>query len=440
MRTAALHNLGCRVNEYETEAMRQLLLKEGYAIVPFEEKADVYVVNTCTVTSVADKKSRQMLHRAKKINPDAVVVACGCYVQDAKEELLKDGAVDLLIGTAEKEKLIEVINGYLTDKKRPEVGEIADVTEYGHLTIERPRERTRAFLKIQDGCDQYCAYCRIPYVRGHSRSKSREEVLAEVDAVLAGGCREIVLSGIHLSSYPDLAGLIREVGRRAKNARIRLGSLEMRLITRSFVQQIAAQPNLCPQFHLSLQSGCNPTLARMNRHYTVDDYRAAVEELRNYFTDPAITTDIIVGFPGETYSEFQTTLQFARSIGFAKIHIFKYSARPGTKAYDLPDPVDEEEKTRRARLLAEAEAGMRHQYMERIAAHPVEVLFEESKMEIDGLYYSGHTEEGIPVRCSSVRDLTNRIFVFDHALVRGDVLLCDMEDLPSFVSGRGSVV
>ena len=426
MKKASLHNLGCRVNEYETEAMRQMLAADGYEIVPFEEAADVYVVNTCTVTSMADKKSRQMLHRAKQKNPDAVVIACGCYVQDKADELLADSAVDLVIGNSDKENLTAILRAYLEDPDAAakHVEAAASVKEYGHLHTARSAEKTRAFVKIQDGCNQFCSYCRIPYVRGRARSRDPREVLEEVRDLTGEGCREVVISGIHISSYGTdfaeegnrrtppasegytnrhLISLLREIERIPKIGRIRLGSIEPALLTKDFVQQIAALPDLCPQFHISLQSGSDSVLSRMNRDYTTVDFRRGVELLRRYFTDPAITTDLIVGFPGETAQEFSETLRFAEQTGFAKIHIFKYSRRSGTRAADMPDQVPEELKTARARALASLEKQMRFSYLRHIAQYPVEVLFERYEAPV----WTGHTREGAPALCRSAADLEN---------------------------------
>ena len=452
MKRASLHNLGCRVNEYETEAMRQMMAAAGYEIVPFDEPADVCVVNTCTVTAVADKKSRQMLHRAKQLNPDAVVVACGCYVQDRADELLSDGAVDLVIGNSDKENLAEILARYLEDAEpcAKYVEDVSSVREYGHLRVGRSDVRTRAFVKIQDGCNQFCTYCRIPYVRGRARSRAEEEILDEVRGLTEAGCREIVLSGIHISSYgldfetegnrqtpsaaeevtnERLIGLIRSVQRIPEIGRIRLGSLEPGILTRDFVQQLAAFPDLCPQFHISLQSGSDAVLARMNRKYTTADFRKGVNLLRRYFTDPAITTDLIVGFPGETAGEFTETLRFAEQIGFAKIHIFKYSRREGTKAAEMPDQVGEELKQARSRALSSLEKQMRLAYLRRIAPYPADVLFEtcaEEARPADGQegsavpcapLWAGHTSEGAPALCRSFRNLVNVRMTFPSAEV-----------------------
>ena len=327
MRTTALHNLGCKVNSYETEAMQQLLEEAGYEIVPFHEKADVYIINTCSVTNIADRKSRQMLHRAKKQNPDAVVVAAGCYVQAAAEELKADLAVDVIIGNNKKKDLVPILEEYFKDKSdSSHVIEISETHEYERLSIHKIADHTRAFLKIQDGCNQFCSYCIIPYTRGRVRSRRPDEVVAEVRELAAAGYQEVVLTGIHLSSYgvdfkeeekkENLLSLIKQVHEVEGIRRIRLGSLEPRIITEEFAQALASMPKFCPHFHLSLQSGCDKTLKRMNRHYTTEEYAAGCEILRRYFDNPAITTDVIVGFPGETEEEFEETKAFLERIGF----------------------------------------------------------------------------------------------------------------------------
>ena len=336
MRTAALHNLGCKVNSYETEAMRQLLEEAGYGIVPFSERADVYIVNTCSVTNIADRKSRQMLHRAKKQNPEAVVVAAGCYVQAAAGELLRDLSVDVIIGNNKKKELVPILEAFFRErdeKKKPgnetakceHVIEIGNTKEYENLKISRVDEHTRAFIKVQDGCNQFCSYCIIPYTRGRVRSRGLKDVEAEVRALAESGYKEIVLTGIHLSSYGvdfsgeeaagDLLALIRRVHDVDGIERIRLGSLEPRVITEEFAAGLASLPKFCPHFHLSLQSGCDETLKRMNRRYTAGEFRKRCELLREVFDNPAITTDVIVGFPGETEEEFARTRQFLEAIG-----------------------------------------------------------------------------------------------------------------------------
>jgi threonylcarbamoyladenosine tRNA methylthiotransferase MtaB len=400
---AALHNLGCKVNAYETEAMQQLLEAAGYEIVPFEETADVYVVNTCSVTNIADRKSRQMLHRAKTMNPDAVVVAAGCYVQAAGEALLTDEAVDLIIGNNQKNELVSILDNFLADRSANEaLIDIAKTHEYETLSISRTAEHTRAFIKVQDGCNQFCSYCIIPYTRGRVRSRELSDVVAEVKALSEAGYREVVLTGIHLSSYgvdkkeenaPHLLELIKAVHEIPGTTRIRLGSLEPRIVTEEFVSELVKLEKVCPHFHLSLQSGCDATLKRMNRRYTTEEYRHGCEILRKYYHDPAITTDVIVGFAGETGGEFAETFRYVEEIGFYEMHVFKYSVRKGTRAASMPDQVPEKEKGERSHRLLESEKRMSRAYRERKLGAEQTLLLEEP-IEIDGVrYMTGFTPE-----------------------------------------------
>ena len=386
MRTAALHNLGCKVNSYETEAMQQLLEEAGYEIVSFHEKADVYIINTCSVTNIADRKSRQMLHRAKKQNPEAVVVAAGCYVQSAAEELKADLAVDVIIGNNKKQDLVPILEEYFKDRTdSSHVIEINETHEYERLSIHKIADHTRAFLKVQDGCNQFCSYCIIPYTRGRVRSRRPEEVVAEVRELAAAGYQEVVLTGIHLSSYgvdfkeeenENLLSLIRQVHEVEGIRRIRLGSLEPRIITDDFAKALASMPKFCPHFHLSLQSGCDETLKRMNRHYTTEEYAAGCDILRRYFDNPAITTDVIVGFPGETEEEFEATKAFLERIGFYEMHIFKYSRRAGTRADRMPEQVPEQIKNVRSEALLLLEKQMSKAYRESFLGKKKTVLLE----------------------------------------------------------------
>ena len=420
MRTAALHNLGCKVNSYETEAMQQLLEEAGYEIVPFHEKADVYIINTCSVTNIADRKSRQMLHRAKKQNPDAVVVAAGCYVQAAAEELKEDLAVDVIIGNNKKQDLVPILEEYFKDKSdSSHVIEISETHEYERLSIHKIADHTRAFLKVQDGCNQFCSYCIIPYTRGRVRSRRPDEVVAEVRELAAAGYQEVVLTGIHLSSYgvdfkeeekkENLLSLIKQVHEVEGIRRIRLGSLEPRIITEEFAQALASMPKFCPHFHLSLQSGCDKTLKRMNRHYTTEEYAAGCEILRRYFDNPAITTDVIVGFPGETEEEFEETKAFLERIGFYEMHIFKYSRRAGTRADRMPDQIPEQVKSVRSEILLKLEKQMSKAYRESFLGRNKTVLLEE-KMEINGREYMiGHTMEYVKAVVPYEENLKNKM-------------------------------
>ena len=437
MRTAALHNLGCKVNSYETEAMQQLLEEAGYEIVPFHEKADVYIINTCSVTNIADRKSRQMQHRAKKQNPDAVVVAAGCYVQAAAEELKADLAVDVIIGNNKKKDLVPILEEYFKDKSdSSHVIEISETHEYERLSIHKIADHTRAFLKIQDGCNQFCSYCIIPYTRGRVRSRRPDEVVAEVRELAAAGYQEVVLTGIHLSSYgvdfkeeekkENLLSLIKQVHEVEGIRRIRLGSLEPRIITEEFAQALASMPKFCPHFHLSLQSGCDKTLKRMNRHYTTEEYAAGCEILRRYFDNPAITTDVIVGFPGETEEEFEETKAFLERIGFYEMHIFKYSRRAGTRADRMPDQIPEQVKSVRSEILLKLEKQMSKAYRESFSGKKKTVLLEE-KTEIGGrAYMIGHTMEYVKAVVPYADNLKNKMTegILKEAL-NDEVLLLD---------------
>ena len=413
MPKAALHNLGCKVNAYETEAMQQQLEERGYEIVPFDQKADVYIINTCSVTNIADRKSRQMLHRAKKLNPEAVVVAAGCYVQVASDALKEDDSVDIIVGNNNKARLADILEEYMKDRQGDEGGYVLDIArarEYEELHVSRLGEHTRAFIKVQDGCNQFCSYCIIPYARGRVRSRKPEDVEAEVKGLVARGYREVVLTGIHLSSYgtehmegsPVKGGdwdsgplwdLIERIHRVEGLERIRLGSLEPRIITREFAEKLAGLPEFCPHFHLSLQSGCDATLKRMNRHYTTEDYLRRCGILREIFDHPAITTDVIAGFPGETEEEFEETRRLLETVRFYEMHVFKYSKRQGTRAAVMEDQVSEQVKARRSDVLLELEKTMSREYRERFAGSRVSVLFEEAA-EIGGKWYMmGHTPQ-----------------------------------------------
>ena len=413
MPKAALHNLGCKVNAYETEAMQQQLEERGYEIVPFDQKADVYIINTCSVTNIADRKSRQMLHRAKKLNPEAVVVAAGCYVQVASDALKEDDSVDIIVGNNNKARLADILEEYMKDRQGDEGGYVLDIArarEYEELHVSRLGEHTRAFIKVQDGCNQFCSYCIIPYARGRVRSRKPEDVEAEGKGLVARGYREVVLTGIHLSSYgtehmegsPVKGGdwdsgplwdLIERIHRVEGLERIRLGSLEPRIITREFAEKLAGLPEFCPHFHLSLQSGCDATLKRMNRHYTTEDYLRRCGILREIFDHPAITTDVIAGFPGETEEEFEETRRFLETVRFYEMHVFKYSKRQGTRAAVMEDQVSEQVKARRSDVLLELEKTMSREYRERFAGSRVSVLFEEAA-EIGGKWYMmGHTPQ-----------------------------------------------
>lgn len=406
MKSVALHNLGCKVNSYELDVMQQMLQEKGYRIVSFDEPADIYIVNTCTVTNIADRKSRQMLHRARKINPHAVVVAVGCYVQTGTDTIEKDGTVDLAIGNNRKRDLIEILENYLakredTGKAVCDVIDINQACDYEEMRLQKTAEHTRAYIKIQDGCNQFCSYCIIPYARGRVRSRREEDILKEVRGIAGEGYKEIVLTGIHISSYGtdrgscELVPLLYKLHEIEGISRIRLGSLEPRIVTEAFAREISKMPKVCPHFHLSLQSGCDAVLRRMNRHYDREAYFQAVACLRRYYEDPAITTDVIVGFPGETQEEFEETEEFLRRVRFFEMHIFKYSKRKGTRAALMEGQLTEAEKGRRSAILMEEGRRMSHAYRAGFVGREVEVLWEE-KQVIDGQdYWIGHAMQYI---------------------------------------------
>lgn len=402
----ALHNLGCKVNAYEIEAMQQLLEEAGYEIVPFEPGADIYVINTCTVTNIADRKSRQMLHKAKKMNPEAIVVATGCYVQTGGEKLEKDEAIDLVLGNNQKINIVEALAEYAENKPGhgSHVIKINQTKEYEELSIDRTAEHVRAYIKVQDGCNQFCTYCIIPYARGRVRSRNIESVLKEVRALAEKGYKEVVLTGIHLSSYgvdfPDekketLLSLIRAVHEIEGIQRIRLGSLEPGIVTREFAEGIAALPKVCPHFHLSLQSGCDETLERMNRRYRSGEYRERCELLREVYGNPALTTDVIVGFPQESEEEFRKSYDFVDSIRFYETHIFKYSRRQGTKAAAMDGQLTEAEKSFRSEKMIELHHRHAGDYEKSMLGKNLEVLIEEEYTKDGRTWYLGHSREYI---------------------------------------------
>ena len=431
----ALHNLGCKVNAYETEAMQQMLEAAGYEIVPFEPGADIYVINTCTVTNIADRKSRQMLHKAKKMNPDAIVVAAGCYVQADTKKAEADASIDIIIGNNKKQELIPILESYRTGhQKTTECVDINHTKEYENLEIDRTEEHTRAYLKVQDGCNQFCTYCIIPYARGRIRSKKTEDVVNEVKRLAASGCQEVVLTGIHLSSYgkerpedqENLLTLIQAVHQVDGIERIRLGSLEPGIITEEFAAAISSLPKVCPHFHLSLQSGCTTTLKRMNRRYTAEEYREKCEILRKYYPAPALTTDVITGFPGETEEEFEESRSFVDSIHFYETHIFPYSKREGTKAAGMPDQLTEQVKKERSRILIALGKEHQREYMEQFLGQEKEVLFEEQQTVEGQEYWTGHTMEYLKIAVISEENLENkRVMVQLREMIGQDLILAE---------------
>ncbi len=448
MRTVALQNLGCKVNSYEMDVIAQKLTEKGYEILPFHEKADVYIINTCTVTNIADRKSRQMLHQAKKRNPEATVVAVGCYVQTGTEQVLEDAGIDLAVGNNKKKDLVEILEAYLSDKEGEQVynktmndTSVIDINatyEYEEMQLIHTAEHTRAYIKVQDGCNQFCTYCIIPFARGRVRSRNLESIRQEVMGLAKAGYKEIVLTGIHISSYgidfedepwqngvcvekpqsaerhdysgsTKLIDLIERIHDIEGIERIRIGSLEPRIVTEENAQRLAALQKICPHFHLSLQSGCDSVLKRMNRKYNSVQFRESVEILRNAFDKPAITTDVIVGFPGETEEEFQITEQYLDDISLYEMHIFKYSMRKGTVAAARKDQVPEPVKTTRSSVLLHMELEKSKAYRSQFLDKVVDVLFEERKTIGNKTYMLGHTREYVRVAVESEKDLSNQI-------------------------------
>lgn len=411
---AALHNLGCKVNAYETEAMQQILEEAGYEIVPFSEYADVYVINTCSVTNMADRKSRQMLHRAKKQNPDAIVVGAGCYVQTKEAQALVDESIDIVIGNNKKHELVPLLREYEASHRK--MACVADINHekqaYEELSLSRTAEHTRAFIKVQDGCNQFCTYCIIPFARGRVRSRELPGVLQEIRTLAKIGYREVVLTGIHLSSYgvdngESLLHLIEAVHELEGIERIRLGSLEPRIVTDAFAKRLSELPKICQHFHLSLQSGCDTVLSRMNRRYDTAEYEVGCALLRRYFEHPAITTDVIVGFPGETDEEFETTERYLERIHFYEMHIFQYSRREGTKAAAMPDQVPETVKKERSEKLLALGHKMSEEFRRYYLGRQVTALLEEEFLYDGKRYYTGYTKEYVKVAVETKKDLSN---------------------------------
>lgn len=424
MKKIAFHNLGCKVNSYEMDYVQQIMREKGYTVVPFEEKADIYIINTCTVTNIADRKSRQMIHRARALNPQALVVAMGCYVQTGQEDALRDEGIDLAVGNNRKRDIARILEEYLQEKEEDRadktlggrtVIDIAHTREYEEMQLRETAEHTRAYVKIQDGCNQFCSYCIIPYARGRVRSRRREDILREVRGLVAAGYREVVLTGIHISSYgvdwqetpnipesgggrrSDLAELVEELQGLEGLERIRLGSLEPRIVTEDFVSRLAVCDKLCPHFHLSLQSGCDATLKRMNRRYTTGEYLYSVNLLRRAFDRPAITTDVIVGFPGETEEDFEVCRRFLEQVEFYEMHIFKYSRRRGTVADRMPEQLTDAVKSQRSAVLQQLERTQSRAFRSKYIGQDVEVLFEEARETEAGICQVGYTREYIRV-------------------------------------------
>ena len=419
MRKAALHNLGCKVNSYETEAMTQLLKKAGYEIVSFQDQADVYIINTCSVTNMADRKSRQMLHKAKKQNPNAVVVATGCYVQTATEKVAQDLSIDLVVGNNRKKDIVEILNEYYAEKEAGEqvkeeyVIDINHTDEYEDLEISTVTEHTRAHLKIQDGCNNFCSYCIIPYARGRIRSRTMESIKAELERLSASGFKEIVLTGINLSCYDDNGKKLIDVIEMADNVngieRIRLGSLDPEVVTEDFVERLGKVKKICPHFHFSLQSGCDKTLKAMNRHYTSDEYYEKCQLIRKYIDNPAFTTDVIVGFPGETEEDYISSREFVKKVKFAELHVFKYSKRDGTVAAKMPNQIDEKIKTLRSEDLIKTGEELTKEFRQVKIGQDTTVLFEEKILLDNKEYWVGHTVDYIKIAVPEKENLEGQI-------------------------------
>lgn len=413
---AAFLTLGCKVNQYETDAMVELLENAGYEIVSFQEDADFYIINTCSVTNMAERKSRQMIHRAKKKHPKSTIVAAGCYVQTAAEELRQEYGVDLLVGNNKKKDIVSILEEYTTDREKKEnIIDIAKTKEYEELHIKKTMEHTRVYVKIQDGCNQFCSYCLIPYTRGRVRSREKAEILDEVSNLAKNGYREIVLTGIHISSYgqdlenDNLESLLVELHKIEGIERIRLGSLEPRIITEKFVKTISSLDKICPHFHLSLQSGCDATLKRMNRKYTTAEYEMACNLLREYYDRPALTTDVIVGFPGETDEEFEQTVQFLEKIHLYEMHVFPYSQRRGTRAEKMDNQVAPSVKHERSKVLLEMTARQKEEYEKSFFGEEEIVLVEEKIAQNNEEYFTGHTKRYLKLSILSHKNIEKQM-------------------------------
>lgn len=428
MKKVALHNLGCKVNSYETEAMSQLLANAGYEIVSFSEKADVYIVNTCSVTNMADRKSRQMLHKAKKMNEGAIVVATGCYVQTASEKIAEDLSIDIIVGNNKKKEIVEILQEYFKEHKKNYIIDINKTDEYEDLEIATVTEHTRAHLKIQDGCNNFCSYCIIPYARGRIRSRKMDSIKDELERLANNGFKEVVFTGINLSCYDDNGKKLIDVIELAENTegieRIRLGSLDPEVVTEEFAHRLSKVTKICPHFHLSMQSGCDTTLKAMNRHYTSEEYYNKCMLLRDKFINPAFTTDVIVGFPQESDEDYATTREFVKKVGFSELHVFKYSRRDGTVAAKMIGQVDETIKSKRSEDLISVGESLKENYRKEKIGEKVSVLFEEEK-EINGIKYQvGHTKEYIEVAVETKENLAGKIEeVFLKDFIDNEIML-----------------
>jgi threonylcarbamoyladenosine tRNA methylthiotransferase MtaB len=432
MKSVAFLTLGCRVNQYETEAISEAFINDGYLMVDFEEKADVYVINTCTVTNMGDKKSRQMIRKAKKKNPQGVIVVAGCYSQVAPGEVAAIEGVDIIVGTSGKSDIPRLVEEYLESRSQiNNVQNIMDIKRFEEMEIDEYQDRTRAFLKIQDGCDRYCSYCLIPYARGHIRSRSPENIIHEVEKLAANGFKEIILSGIHVASYgKDIGGItltdiIEKISAIAGIERIRIGSIDPTFFDDNTVNRLGKVENLCPHFHLSLQSGCNETLKRMNRHYTTEEYKAIVEDLRKTIPDVSVTTDVIVGFPGETEDEFETTYSFLQELALSKMHVFKFSPRKGTRAAEMDNQIDTAVKDKRSHRVIELDEQLENRFISSFIGRDMKVLFEETK----GGYSYGYTENYIRVRIPTAEELSGKILNVRLVACTGELADGELWDL-----------
>lgn len=412
MKKVAFYTLGCKVNQYETNGMIQQFMNTGYEVVAFHEMADIYVVNTCTVTNISDRKSRQCLRRAKEINPSAVIVAVGCYVQVAKSEVEKMEEIDLCLGTNEKKDIVKYVEEYLQNKKQQAIDDVFGTKEYGDFGNVIYTDKVRAVIKVQDGCDRFCSYCLIPYARGRVRSRAPESVISEIKSIVQKGIKEVVITGIHIASYGkdfqndyQLIDLLEEINQIEGLKRIRLGSIEPLLIEDTFLNRLKKLEKICHHFHLSLQSGCDETLQRMNRHYTIAQFEEIVEKLRNTYEDVILTTDIIVGFPGETEEEFEKTYTFLKKIKFYKMHIFPYSMRTGTKAAEMENQVINRIKEERSKKLLALSKENQQFYHEQMIGKKLEILIEEK----DGDFYKGHTANYLMVNTKAKENITNEL-------------------------------
>lgn len=436
MAKVAFYTLGCKVNQYETEVMAELFRKAGYEIVDFDEIADVYVINTCSVTARSDMKSRQMIRKTRNKNPDAIVVAVGCYVQVSPDEVFSMPEVDIVIGTKDKDKIVDLVKDFEKEKKKTKLIEnIMKQRDYGEFGITGYTERTRAYIKIEDGCNQYCTYCIIPYARGPVRSRKPENIIKEVKKYAEHGYKEIVLTGIHIASYGrdlkniGLLDVIKMVHEVEGIERIRISSIEPTFLTEDVVKELANLPKMCRHYHVSLQSGCDETLKRMGRKYTASEYKEVVERLRRYIPDVAITTDIMVGFPGETEEEFEKSYKFAEEICFAKMHVFKYSRRKGTRAYNFPNQVPNKVKEERSKKLLQLSKVCERKFKERFLNRTVEVLFEQKVKDLDG-YVEGLTDNYLSVAVKGeLENLRNRILPVRVKEIKNDLLIGEIEGI-----------